>query len=165
MAIDTNRVTGRRVLSFSTCDEILAEAERLAASSTCQQLGNWNLGQACFHLASAMNMSLDGTKSRVPFFIRWIGKLLRNRVLSQPMRAGFKLPSSAKRELVAEQPVPVEQGLDMLRQAVGRLARESQRFPHPVFGPLDRDQWNRLHCRHAELHLSFFLPCTETNRD
>lgn len=161
MNVNTNRVDGRRRLRFATCEDILAESERLASATACQQLGNWNLGQAFYHLAAAMNMSLDGTRSTVPFFVRWIGKLLRNRVLTRPMRAGFTLPSSAREELVAENPIPVEQGLHMLRRAVERLASESQRHPHPVFGPLDREQWTQLHCRHAELHLGFFLPCDE----
>ncbi|MBX9787841.1 MAG: DUF1569 domain-containing protein [Pirellulales bacterium] len=35
---------------------------------------------------------------------------------------------------------------------------ETRRVPHPVIGRLSVDQWNRFHLRHAELHLSFFVP-------
>ena len=30
--------------------------------------------------------------------------------------------------------------------------------PHPVIGRLSAAQWNKFHLRHAELHLSFFVP-------
>jgi hypothetical protein len=29
---------------------------------------------------------------------------------------------------------------------------------HPMFGPLNRDEWTRLHCIHTAHHLSFVLP-------
>ena len=27
--------------------------------------------------------------------------------------------------------------------------------PSPVFGPMTHEEWEQLHCRHAELHFSF----------
>jgi hypothetical protein len=35
------------------------------------------------------------------------------------------------------------------------LKTEPRRKPSPLFGELTIDEWNQLHCRHAELHLSF----------
>ncbi len=45
-----------------------------------------------------------------------------------------------------------------LRQAIHRLQTEEKRAPNPVLGKLTREEWDRLHCRHAELHLSFLVP-------
>jgi len=28
---------------------------------------------------------------------------------------------------------------------------------HPLFGKLSREEWNRFHLRHAELHMSFLV--------
>lgn len=158
MTIDTRKVSGRRQLRFESCADILAEAERLAAAPELRSLGNWTLGQTFFHLEAAMRMSIDGTKARVPWFIRLIGKLAKKRVLTKPMSPGFNLPAEASRELIAEREVSVPEALSALRAAVERLARESKRSPHPVFGNLSAEEWEQLHCRHAELHLSFFLP-------
>jgi hypothetical protein len=38
------------------------------------------------------------------------------------------------------------------------MKAEPQRFPSPFLGELTREQWDQLHCRHCELHLSFILP-------
>jgi hypothetical protein len=35
------------------------------------------------------------------------------------------------------------------------LKTEPQRHPSPFFGTLTNEEWDALHCRHAELHLSF----------
>jgi hypothetical protein len=48
--------------------------------------------------------------------------------------------------------------LQLIRAAIGRMKTESTRFPSPFLGELTRDQWDQLHCRHCELHLSFLIP-------
>jgi hypothetical protein len=48
--------------------------------------------------------------------------------------------------------------LNELRAAIDRLNREPKRAPSPVFGKMTREEWDQLHLRHAELHLSFFVP-------
>lgn len=63
MAVDTKKVIGRRSLHFASLDEILAEAERLAAGRH-RQLGNWTLGQILMHLARAGEAYIDGTPDR-----------------------------------------------------------------------------------------------------
>jgi len=41
---------------------------------------------------------------------------------------------------------------------VARLQATTKRYPSPAFGPLTLEEWDQLHLRHAELHLSFFVP-------
>ena len=90
----------------------------------------------------------------VRFFLKI---LMKQRIISRPMSPGFKLPGRAEKELVAP-PTPLEEAVQNLRQALGRLKAESHREPHPAFGPFTRDEWEQLHCRHCELHLSFLVP-------
>jgi hypothetical protein len=33
---------------------------------------------------------------------------------------------------------------------------------HPVLGKLTHEEWTQLHLRHAELHLSFAVPVSDT---
>ena len=157
MAIETTTTTGRRTIRFSNFDEILADAEQLAAARSVRVLGNWSFGQILWHLAKVMNASIDGTT------IQWttppplIPEAIKRRVLSGSMRPGFKLPPDAAKELEPP-PTSTEDGLRLFRAAVGRQKSETNREPNPFFGPLTRDEWDLLHCRHAEMHLSFVLP-------
>jgi len=156
--IITTKVTGRRKLRFATLDEILIDAERLSAGSA-RPLGNWSLGQATEHLARAMTMSLDGTNlGRAPLPIRLLLQyVFKKRILTKGMRPGFILKGEFADYIVPGPAYTTEQGLASLRTGIERLKREPQRHPHPAFGSLTRQEWDLIHLRHAELHLSFFV--------
>jgi hypothetical protein len=164
MAVDTAKVRGRRALRFGQLDEILAEADRLAAIRT-RSLGNWSLGQVCQHLAGAMHLSIDGAPPdsplKTPIWLRILGRFIKRRILTKGMPAGVKLPVDA---LPALRPVETDQAAATtnLRAAIGRLAREEGRAPHPILGRLSRAEWDQLHLRHAEMHLSFIQPEQES---
>jgi hypothetical protein len=156
--VKTAKVKGRRRLRFATLDELLAESERLA-SGPVRQLGNWPVGQCFGHLSRAMKMSLEGGPGRAPWWMRWtIGKMFKPLILSRGMRPGFTLPALVAEILVPAPTVSAAEALHELRSYVRRLQTEPQRFPHPVFGNLTRNEWDRLHMRHAEMHLSFYVP-------
>ncbi len=155
MPINTGRVRGRRKLELESLDEVLCECERLAAAPHIKLLGNWSLGQIFFHLAAALHMSIDGSGHRPPWFIRLLGPIILKPIVLRGMSAGFQLPEPVERQIVAAAPVSTEEGLQQLRKAVRRFREESQRAPHNVFGKLTGAQWNQLHLRHSELHLSF----------
>lgn len=155
--INTSKVTGRRELSFNNLAEIQADAERLVAGPT-KQLGNWTLGTALSHLARTMKMSLDGAEWKAPFLLRMIAPFFKKGLLRGKMKPGFKLPGYAAADLMPKSPVATEQGMNELKTQIERLNREPNRAPSPFFGPMTREEWNELHCRHAELHLSFFVP-------
>ncbi|HZZ27852.1 MAG TPA: DUF1569 domain-containing protein [Pirellulales bacterium] len=155
--VNSAKVTGRRELHFSKLADIQTDAENLAARPV-RQLGNWQLGYALAHLSGAMKICLDGANFKVPFYIRWFAPLLKKKIISSPMKPGFKLPEKAAETLMPSGPVSTQEGLDDLRKTIDRLNREPQRQPSPVFGPMTHEEWDQLHLRHAELHLSFFVP-------
>lgn len=154
MAIDTRRVS-RRSLRFESYEDLLQEAERLVAAPQARSLGNWTLGQTLAHLTGGMRMSLDGTQLKAPLLVRLIGPFLRNRILRGPMQAGIRAPAAVQKELVPNDAIGAAEALEEMRAVIRRLKSEPQRHRHPVFGRLDRDQWDQLNYRHAELHLSF----------
>jgi hypothetical protein len=156
MPIDTGKVKGRRQLSYGSLQEVLADAERLSQGKI-KALGNWSPGQIFQHLATTMNQSIDGSNFKVHWLLRKILPLMKNKMLKGPMRAGFKLPADAARELVPG-PTSTADGLATLRAAIQRQARESKRAPSPAFGPMTRDEWDRLHLIHSALHMSFLVP-------
>jgi hypothetical protein len=157
-AIDIAKVTGRRELHFNCLQDIAADVDKLAESKEFRTLGNWSAGQIFWHLATTMNGSIDGMKFVPPWYIKLVVRLFfKRRFLTKPMAPGFQLPRDAATELLPP-PTGLEEGLDSIRKALARQQTETSRAPSPVLGQLSREEWDQLHCRHAELHLSFLVP-------
>ena len=145
-----------RALHFDDLDQIVAEAERLSERGY-RMHGHWTLGQVCAHVAILMECSLDGFGFKLPLRYRLLGRLLKKRLLNQPIPAGVRFPARAASTL--EPPVVTDgEGLDRLQKAVRRLQAEPQRHPSPLLGRLSNVEWNTFHCRHAALHLGFLEP-------
>jgi hypothetical protein len=158
--VDTGKVAERRALRFESVDQVLAEVERLAEAERAgrlRRLGNWTLGQALGHLASWAEYSYTGAPLKAPFFVKWFLRLRKQKFLYGPMRAGVRIPRVEGGTLATE-PVPLDEALERMRRVLGRLKTEAPTAPNVIFGPLTHDEWLALHCRHAELHLGFFVP-------
>jgi len=154
MSVDSKVVRGRRDLKFTSLDDVLADAEKLASSPDTEVLGNWPLNHLFMHLASAMNKSIDGISFKPPWQYRLLGFFIKGRILSRGMPPGFRLPKEAEARAYPAAP-SVEDALETLRKAVDRVKTERMTVRHPVFGRLNHEEWTRFHLRHAELHLSF----------
>jgi hypothetical protein len=156
MAVDTARVHGRRKLDYASFEELLDDADRLS-SCPVKALGNWSAGQVFRHLAIAFNGSIDGFTMTFPWYLRFVAGIFKNKLMNNPMPAGFKLPPDGATAMLPA-PASIEEGLAELRAAVGRLEREPHRARHPMFGEISKDQWNKIHLKHASLHMSFLIP-------
>jgi hypothetical protein len=156
MAIDTTTVQNRRQLHFETIEDMLADVERLNQGKV-KPLGNWSGGQILKHLTIVMNGSIDGAPVQFGWFLRLLGKMLKGRILKKGMTPGFQLKGQAAAQLVPSSTDWAE-GVELFRRAVHRLQTETKREPSPFLGAMTREEWNQLHCRHAELHLSFLVP-------
>jgi hypothetical protein len=158
MAVNTTKVTDRRTVHYDSLQDLQRDAEQLAAGPV-RMLGNKSYGQILRHLSIVMNGSIDGFPNRAPWFIRLIVRLMKKRILSKTMSAGFKLPADAEAALWPPGP-EVAEGLEELHKAIRRLQTETKREPSPFLGPLTREEWDQLHLRHAELHMSFVTPAS-----
>ena len=157
LPVNTAKVAGRRTLRFNSFREVLADAEKLSQVPV-RCLGNWSLGQIFKHLAEGIHMSIDGTKFKTPLLLRIIGPLLfKRRILNKGMSPGIKLPADAAKQLVPGE-TSTEEGLKSLRLAIERAENEEKRAPSPFLGKLTREESDKVHLRHAELHLSFVAP-------
>jgi len=162
MPIDTTKVRDRRSLKFETSAQALADAASLDGAENrggLRRLGNWTLGQALGHLAAWIGYAYDGYPPEVnpPRPIRFMARLMKRRFLRKPLPVGFRMPSVEGGTLGVEI-LPSEEGLRRFRAAWDRLEREAPVLPSPIFGPLTHEEWKAMHLRHAELHLSFFVP-------
>ncbi|HUY35015.1 MAG TPA: DUF1569 domain-containing protein [Pirellulales bacterium] len=157
MAVKTGKVTGRREVHYDSYQDLLNDAERLAGGEV-RLLGNWSLGQILAHLSRGMEFAIDGIPYKAPWPIRTVVRLfMRRRIITRPMSAGFTLPGRAADFLVPG-PINTDEGLAMLRVAIQRLRDETERSPHALLGEMSLDEWDSLHLRHSELHMSFVVP-------
>jgi hypothetical protein len=155
--VDTSKTSGRREIRYRNHDEVLADAERLAATGY-RQLGNWSLGQVAQHLAKAMTTALDGWKELPAWPIRVLARLLfKDKAVRGPMQPGFKLPPKVAPFLLPDAATDAT-GIDALRTAVRRWKAEPQRHPHGFFGKLTPEEWEKLMLNHAAMHMSFLVP-------
>jgi hypothetical protein len=154
--IDCKKVQGRRALKFSTIEEALADGEMLAACPNVRMLGNHSLGSLLAHLGNAINSSIDGMKHRAPWFIRALAPMFKRRILEKGLSPGFKLPKgSVSKSFPVMSPAD---GIELYRRAIARITNEKMTSLHPAFGKMTHDDWHRLHCQHAAMHLSFAVP-------
>ncbi len=156
MTVDTKKVAQRREVHYDSYAELLADAERLATGNG-QTVGNWTLGQILQHLAQSVNSSIDGTDMKFPWLMKKIFRLIMNKekMLNEPIRPGFKIPKKGEAQFIPDPSVSAEEGLAALRAAIERCRTETSRVEHPAFGELTREEWDKFHLRHAELHMSF----------
>ena len=156
MTINTKQVEGRRTVHYENFDDLLADVNQLTAGKV-RTLGNWSLGQILSHLAKAFEYSIDGFPFLMPAPMRFVfGLVMKRRFLNRTLPSGFQLPKKAS-DLIPAEIDPVEASA-LLTKAIDRLKNEQQRSPNPALGRLTIDEWNALHLRHAEMHLSFALP-------
>lgn len=95
----------------------------------------------------------------MPALVRWVMTLLmKKKFLTKAIPAGF----SSGATFVPDE-TSVEDGLAALERSIARQKEESTRVMHPGFGNITREEWNDFHLRHAELHMSFFVPATSSD--
>lgn len=163
MPINTKGVRDRRNLSFNSLDDIRADLSVLEASAargTIRHSGNWSPGQILAHLAAFITYGYDGYPPEManpPWLLRVLGKMLKDRALNKKGTPGVRIPGVKGGTLGADD-VTIAEGLSRLRAALNRLEAGPPSKPNPLFGALSFDEWQRLHIRHAELHLSFVHP-------
>jgi hypothetical protein len=160
MLVDTGKVAGRRVLHFHSLEEIIADAERLAAAERAgklKRLGNWTLGQALGHLGSWNDFAYDGYPSKPPFWVKLLLRPMKKKFLTGPMRSGVQIPKVAGGTFAID-PMPTDEALEMFKRSIARLRSSPPPLPNPLFGQMTHEEWKNLATRHSELHLSFFKP-------
>jgi hypothetical protein len=151
----------RRDLQFADLNAILADLDRLESAEnagTLIQNGNWSLGQNAFHIADIIEQSLDGFRFSAPLPIRVAFRIMRPFMMGRPFPAGIALKGNSL-TLIPDPAITTEQGLAKLRTQIQRIiGGERMTLASPIFGKLSHEQWVTLHCKHADLHLSFLDP-------
>ncbi len=159
MSVNTKNVAGRRTLHFKSVDDILRDAEEITSGEV-RHLGNWTPGKILKHIAITMDNSVDGVDFKAPLLIRIFARLMKKSFLNNTMKSGFQMPEKMKPHFSPPDDVSIEEGLTALREAIERYKSATDLQPSPVLGSLTRDEYDKLHMRHAEMHLSFIVSAT-----
>jgi hypothetical protein len=146
-----------REITLRTWDDLereIAAVEAAERAGTLQTCGNWSAGKVLGHIAAWIDYAFDGYPMNPPWFVRIIGRMMKGPMLKQPrMKPGFRIRGAPEGTYgVAE--MSVQEGAARLRKAISRFQNQ-QPGPNPIFGPLTKDQWTRMHLNHASLHLGF----------
>jgi hypothetical protein len=146
---------GRRTLDFARLDDVMPEVDRLLAGHA--TVGNWSLGQMCNHLAATFRFSVEGFGVKAPWPIRaTLGRVIKKKILGdRKMKEGIKVPE----KFLPKPGLDGRAEAESLRGSIAYyLAHPEARAPHPFFGRLTGEEWDRLHCIHCAHHLSFAVP-------
>jgi hypothetical protein len=138
--IDSARVVGRRAIRFRTLDDVLADAERIAAADragTLQRLGNWSPGMVFAHVANWASYPFDGypeSLRKPPWLVRVLLRRRKDRFIHGALPAGARIPRVPGGTVGADD-VSTDDGLRRLRAALARLKAFRPPTDSPVFGP------------------------------
>ena len=143
-----------RELVFSSLDEAVVEAERLAAGEV-RTTGNHTFGQILEHLARTHDMSTGKLEApRPPLIMRIMMPLMKSKVLNN-IKPGFKLPPAAEEFFWPDQEFEVQAALTHFKESVENYQTNGPLAKHPIFGKLSREKNLRLNCDHCAMHLGF----------
>jgi len=150
----------RRIVVYDTLQDFLDDVRRLAEADV-TAVGNWSFAQILEHLARAIDSSIDGFTFQSNWLVRTlVAPLLKNRLLTRPMKPGFTLPRRANSYL-PQPDIDLDTAREHLETATERLTTTTPDAAHPFLGRLCDREWLALHLRHAELHMSFVVPRQE----
>ena len=144
----------RRTLRYESLDEVMPDVERLLEGH--ETVGQWSLAEICAHLAATIRRAVDtpASTSHDPSLL--FGPEQRAAVF-----ATGQLPEELPRPaaLVAPETIGEREAAERLREAIGDYAASPGPVaPHRYFGPMTKDEWDRLQRIHCAHHLSFALP-------
>lgn len=145
----------RRDLRFDDFGAVFSDIDAMSRTPHAS-LGNWNLAQTVWHLAETFRGSVDGFRLRGHHLRRIF---LGRRILSWTLKNGIPRNITLDERLNPPAIVDLTEANGSLRLAVDRYGKHTGRLkPHPVFGRLNRENWDKLHCFHCAHHLSFLVP-------
>ncbi len=152
----------KRKLKFNDYGELLTEVNSLLENGYTRH-ANWTLGQTCGHLADWMRFPMDGYP-KIPLLMRpiiWVMKLtvvpgMKKKILTEGMQGGMP---TAPETVPKSEELSDQQGVAKLQAVVERIERYNGELqPSPLFGPMDRETWQKVNLIHAEHHLGYLEP-------
>ena len=147
-----SKPTLARILKFSTLDDILTESHRIAALPEVTSRGSWTPAQNIWHVGRFIKAGVEGYPTKVPWFLKLVGPLMKKQFTTKGFKPGIKLPSQAADHMVAPSDTTIERAIEMISCAVEGANEKGFLPKNPMMGKMTQQEWIDLHCRHAEMH-------------
>ena len=147
----------RREISFSSWEEVIADIEELIGQPEHETTGNHSFGKIVQHLANTNEMVVGNiTPPKLPWYMRLAMPLLKNGILNQPVKPGFKLHNTAMQEFFwSKTEVDPKEAIENFKASVKAYQDKGPLAVHPIFGKVTREQVDNITLSHAAMHLSF----------
>ena len=153
----------RRALHFNTLDDLIHDAQSIPGQPP-DSTGNWSAAQNVEHVALFIDASTDGFPFTLPAPFRIFGRLMRGRFLNNGFKPGIKPPQKAAAPFTPPSDTTWPDALAHLSTSIANAKQKKMTIPSPLFGAMSHEQWEQLHCRHAELHFGFIHPATNASQ-
>lgn len=146
----------RREISFSSLEEVIADMETLASAEH-ETTGSHSFGKIVQHLATTNEMVVGNiTPPKLPWYMRMAMPFLKNGILNNPVKPGFKLPNKSMQEFFwSQSEVDLKEAIENFRSSVKEYKDKGPLPVHPVFGKATEEQIDKMLLSHAAMHLSF----------
>lgn len=147
----------QRPLKLESFDDLLTELltiENQYRNQTVATTGNWSFYQILDHLTKSTVASMQGYPKMMPATIRrTLGpKALKHILKTGKMKAGAKNPDAPQKREEGDE----KNALAELRQSIQDFrSHKGDYAEHSFFGPINKEDYEKLHSIHAALHLSF----------
>lgn len=151
----------RRDLTFNSLDEIFADVKALPAEGLTAS-GNWTPAENVEHVGKVIGFATHGFPDVKPpkmmkFIFTTLMKIAGGKLLKMKIKPGVKL-SAGMDALLPEKGVSWDVAVRRMEKNIADAKEHKMTHPSPIAGHLGHEKWTLLHCRHAELHLSFIHP-------
>ncbi len=152
----------RRKLNFHRLSQAVHECRSLLNSGY-SKTGNWTLGQACQHLRLTIEANLHGYPAWMSALGFPLRPLLRTFLLPRLFRGDSPAGIRTAPRFVPPQNLDDKDEVEAFVLCVAEFENHpGPFFPHPGFGQLGPDSFERFHAAHAAHHLSFLVPVEST---
>lgn len=147
----------QRSLKLESFNDLLTELstiENQYQNQTVTTTGNWSFYQILDHLTKSIVASIQGYPKMMPATIRrTLGpKALKHILKTGKMKAGAKNPDAPQKREEGDE----KKALAELRQSIQDFrSHKGDYAEHAFFGPINPEDYEKLHSIHAALHLGF----------
>ena len=145
----------RKTLSLRSLAELKAHLQRIEEFNH-RVMGQWTAAQNLYHLAAAFEASIEGLPVGYPGPVRLAVRPLRWMITRFRFPPGLPIPQAIRFRLEPPPDADFEEQKVRLLTSIDRFEGfTGQHPPHPVLGPLSREEWVGFHLRHCQHHLAF----------
>ncbi len=144
------------LFSNQDVDEIIRRINSLTPESRALW-GKMNVSQMLAHCTVGMKMTMGEIKCKGNFFMQLIGRMLKNKII---YKSEFRKNSPTAKEFIIADGKNFEEEKTTLIAYLKKFPEQGKSIigsePHPFFGKLTAEDYDRLQYKHLDHHLRQF---------